>query len=158
MRVFVIRGFGTHWDSCGAKTDFDQVHRAHSASHGTAGGGEPQSGRGAGDIRACRFAPSSKPLRLSAISQCTTSTFSTNLVCKPKARKKRRTGPGAGEQKRLTAQYPMHVVSFDFQSDVTSCGRNIRFFDVIDEYTRSSRPGRSKPRTWSRCLRRRGPV
>jgi putative transposase len=60
------------------------------------------------------------------------------LVCKPKARKKRRTGPGAGEQKRLTAQYPMHVVSFDFQSDVTSCGRHIRFFNVIDEYTRTA--------------------
>jgi putative transposase len=61
------------------------------------------------------------------------------LTCKPRARKKRRTGPGAGEQKRrtgpgageqkrLTAQYPMHVVSFDFQSDVTSCGQHIRFF------------------------------
>ncbi len=60
------------------------------------------------------------------------------LTCKPKARKKRRTGPGAGEQKRLTAQYPMHVVSFDFQSDVTSCGRHIRFFNVIDEYTRTA--------------------
>ncbi len=60
------------------------------------------------------------------------------LTCKPKARKKRRTGPGAGEQKRLTAEYPMHVVSFDFQSDVTSCGRHIRFFNVIDEYTRTA--------------------
>jgi transposase InsO family protein len=60
------------------------------------------------------------------------------LVCKPKARKKRRAGPGAGEQKRLTAEYPMHVVSFDFQSDVTSCGRHIRFFNVIDEYTRTA--------------------
>lgn len=60
------------------------------------------------------------------------------LTCKSRARKKRRTGPGAGEQKRLTAQYPMHVVSFDFQSDVTSCGRHIRFFNVIDEYTRTA--------------------
>lgn len=60
------------------------------------------------------------------------------LVCKPTARKKRRAGPGAGEQKRLTAEYPMHVVSFDFQSDVTSCGRHIRFFNVIDEYTRTA--------------------
>ena len=32
----------------------------------------------------------------------------------------------------------MHVVSFDFQSDVTSCGRHIRFFNVIDEYTRTA--------------------
>ena len=58
------------------------------------------------------------------------------LTCKPKARKKRRTGPGAGDEKRLRAEYPMHAVSFDFQSDVTSCGRHIRFFNVIDEYTR----------------------
>lgn len=36
------------------------------------------------------------------------------LTCKPKARKKRRTGPGAGQEKRLTAQYPMHVLSFAF--------------------------------------------
>ena len=32
----------------------------------------------------------------------------------------------------------MHVVRFDFQSDVTSCGRHIHFFNVIDEYTRTS--------------------
>ena len=61
------------------------------------------------------------------------------LVCKPKGaeetpgRSRRR-----GSQKRLTAEYPMHVVSFDFQSDVTSCGRHIRFFNVIDEYTRTA--------------------
>ena len=60
------------------------------------------------------------------------------LVCKPKARKKRRTGPNAGAHDRLTAQYPMHVISFDFQSDVTTDGRHIRFFNVIDEYTRKS--------------------
>ena len=60
------------------------------------------------------------------------------LVCKPRVRKQRRTGPGAGEQKRLTAQYPLHVVSFDFQSDVISCGRHIRFLNVIDEYTRTA--------------------
>lgn len=60
------------------------------------------------------------------------------LTCKPKARKRRRTGPDAGGHKRLKAQYPMHVVSFDFQSDVTSCGRHVRFFNVIDEYTRTA--------------------
>lgn len=60
------------------------------------------------------------------------------LVCKPKRRKKRRTGPDAGEQKRLTATYPMRVLIFDFQSDVTSCGRHVRFFNVIDEYTRTA--------------------
>ncbi|GAA1133516.1 hypothetical protein GCM10009582_33870 [Arthrobacter flavus] len=63
---------------------------------------------------------------------------SEGLTCKPKARKRRRTGPGAGEQKRLKAEYPMHVISFDFQSDVTSCGRHVRFFNVIDEYTRTA--------------------
>ncbi len=60
------------------------------------------------------------------------------LVCKPKARKKRRLGPEAGQNNRLKAQYPMHVVSFDFQSDVTTCGRHVRFFNVIDEYTRTA--------------------
>lgn len=60
------------------------------------------------------------------------------LTCKPKARKKRRTGPDAGANDRLTAQYPMHVISFDFQSDSTTDGRHIRFFNVIDEYTRKS--------------------
>lgn len=60
------------------------------------------------------------------------------LVCKPRPKKKRRTGPDAGEQKRLKAEYPMHVISFDFPSDVTSCGRHIRFFNVIDEYTRTA--------------------
>lgn len=51
------------------------------------------------------------------------------LVCKPRRRKKHQTGPGTGKQKRLTAEHPMHVFSFDFQSDVTSCGRHIRFFN-----------------------------
>lgn len=60
------------------------------------------------------------------------------LMCKPKARKKRRTGPGAGAGQRLVAQYPMHVVSFDFQSDATADGRHVRFFNVIDEYTRKA--------------------
>lgn len=32
----------------------------------------------------------------------------------------------------------MHVLSFDFQSDVMSWGRHIRFFNVIDEYTRTA--------------------
>lgn len=32
----------------------------------------------------------------------------------------------------------MHVISFDFQSDVTTDGRHVRFFNVIDEYTRNA--------------------
>ena len=32
----------------------------------------------------------------------------------------------------------MHVLNFDFQSDVTSCASHIRFFNVIDEYTRTA--------------------
>lgn len=57
-------------------------------------------------------------------------------ACKPRRRKKRRTGPVAGEQKRLAAEYPMYVLSFGFQPDVTSCDRRFLFFNVIDEYTR----------------------
>lgn len=63
---------------------------------------------------------------------------SERFPCKPRTRKKRRSGPDTGEHKRLTAEYSMHVVSFDFQFDVTSCGRHIRFFNVIDEYTRTA--------------------
>lgn len=62
------------------------------------------------------------------------------LICEPKARKKRRTGPGVGEEKRLSAKYPMYVLSFDFQSDVTSCGWHVRFLNVIDEHTRTALP------------------
>jgi hypothetical protein len=47
-------------------------------------------------------------------------------VCADSGAKKRRIGPGAGEEKRLTAEYPMHALRFDFQSDVTTCGRHIR--------------------------------
>ena len=32
----------------------------------------------------------------------------------------------------------MHVVRFDFLSDVTSRGRYIRFFNAIDEYTHTA--------------------
>lgn len=32
----------------------------------------------------------------------------------------------------------MHVVSFDFQSYVTYCGRYIRFVNVVDEFTRTT--------------------
>jgi hypothetical protein len=34
-----------------------------------------------------------------------------------RARKKRRTGPCAGEQRRLTAEYPKQRGRLDFQSD-----------------------------------------
>lgn len=45
---------------------------------------------------------------------------------------------GAGEQKRLKAKYPMHVISFNFQTDTNSCGQYIRFFNGIDEYSRTA--------------------
>lgn len=32
----------------------------------------------------------------------------------------------------------MHVFSFGFQSDTTSCGRHIWFFNVIDEFARAA--------------------
>lgn len=65
------------------------------------------------------------------------------------ARKKRRTGPDAGEDQRLKAESSMHVVSFDSRSDVTSCGRHIRVFSVIVELLwSSSRAGPSLLPTW----------
>ncbi|SJM65655.1 Integrase [Arthrobacter rhombi] len=60
------------------------------------------------------------------------------LTCNPKARKKRRSRSCAGERKRLRAEYPMHVVSFDFHSDTISCGWHIRFFNVVDEFTQTA--------------------
>ena len=83
------------------------------------------------------------------------------LTCKSKRRKKRRTGPGTGEEKRLSARYPLHVLSFDFQSDGTSCGDHIQFFLRLDEYTRKALaivpPAPSLHPTSSRCWKASSP-
>lgn len=38
----------------------------------------------------------------------------------------------------LSAEYPMHILNFDFQFDLTSCGRHLRFFFHRGEYTRNA--------------------
>jgi putative transposase len=47
------------------------------------------------------------------------------LTCKPTTRKKRRSGPGAGEHKRLTAEYPMHVVTQSFDQHWRATRRHL---------------------------------
>ena len=53
-----------------------------------------------------------------------------------KTRKRRRIGPRAGD--RLTATHPDHVWALDFQVDVTADGRQIRFCNLVDEFTREA--------------------
>jgi putative transposase len=50
--------------------------------------------------------------------------------------KKRRVGPQRGD--RLVAVQPDQVWALDFQYDVTSDGRQLRFLNVIDEFTREA--------------------
>jgi transposase InsO family protein len=52
------------------------------------------------------------------------------------ARKKRRVGPG--RHQRLRAQRPDQMWALDFQVDVTAEGRQVRFLNVIDEFTREA--------------------
>jgi putative transposase len=62
----------------------------------------------------------------------------------PRVRKKRRAGPA--RHQRLRAVRPDQMWALDFQVDVTSNGRQVRFLNVVDEYTRqalATRAGRS---------------
>jgi putative transposase len=52
------------------------------------------------------------------------------------ARKKQRIGPQRGD--RLVAAAPDQVWALDFQVDVTSDGRQVRFCNVVDEFTREA--------------------
>lgn len=54
----------------------------------------------------------------------------------PRARKRRRVGPRAGD--RLAAARPDHVWAIDYQADVTADGRQIRFCNIVDEFTREA--------------------
>jgi len=54
----------------------------------------------------------------------------------PRARKRRRLGEQRGD--RIEAARPDHVWALDFQYDVTSDGRQLRFLNVIDEFTREA--------------------
>lgn len=60
------------------------------------------------------------------------------------ARKKRRIGEGRNQ--RLTAERPDQMWALDFQTDATVDGRQVRFLNIIDEFTRealATRPFRS---------------
>jgi putative transposase len=51
-------------------------------------------------------------------------------------RKKRRVGPG--RHQRMRATRPDQMWALDFQVDVTANGRQVRFLNIIDEYTRQA--------------------
>lgn len=53
-----------------------------------------------------------------------------------KVRKKQRIGPQRGD--RLAATRPDQVWALDFQVEVTSDGRQIRFCTIVDEFTRKA--------------------
>lgn len=53
-----------------------------------------------------------------------------------KTRKRRRVGPRAGD--RLTASRPDQVWAIDYQVDITADGRQIRFCNLVDEFTREA--------------------
>lgn len=55
-----------------------------------------------------------------------------------RARKRRRLGEGAGEQRRLRARHPNEVWAIDFMSDQTADGRMLRVLNVVDEFTREA--------------------
>jgi putative transposase len=55
-----------------------------------------------------------------------------------RARKRRRLGDGAGEQRWLRARRPNEVWAIDFMSDKTADGRMLRVLNVVDEFTREA--------------------
>ncbi|MCA1678824.1 MAG: integrase core domain-containing protein [Actinobacteria bacterium] len=56
-----------------------------------------------------------------------------------KARKRRRLGvsTAVGAQ-RLSATYPNHVWALDFQHDASTDGRELKFLNIVDEFTREA--------------------
>ena len=54
-------------------------------------------------------------------------------------RKRRRLGESTAEgAERLSATHPNHVWALDFQHDATSDGRELKFLNVVDEFTREA--------------------
>lgn len=47
---------------------------------------------------------------------------------------------GAGEQKSLIIQYPLHILGLDFQSAVPIRGDGARFYRVLEENMRTELP------------------
>jgi len=55
-----------------------------------------------------------------------------------KAKKRRRLGISTTAADRLRAERPNHVWALDFQHDATSDGRELKFLNVVDEFTREA--------------------
>jgi putative transposase len=55
-----------------------------------------------------------------------------------KAKKRRRLGESTTVADRLRAERPNHVWALDYQHDATSDGRELKFLNVIDEFTREA--------------------
>jgi putative transposase len=56
----------------------------------------------------------------------------------PKAKKRRRLGDSTVPADRLKAEYPDHVWALDYQHDATDDGRELKFLNVVDEFTREA--------------------
>ena len=55
-----------------------------------------------------------------------------------KAKKRRRLGESTTAADRLKAEYPNHVWALDYQHDATEDGRELKFLNVVDEFTREA--------------------
>jgi putative transposase len=55
-----------------------------------------------------------------------------------KATKRRRLGDSTVPVDRLKAEYPDHVWALDYQHDATEDGRELKFLNVVDEFTREA--------------------
>lgn len=55
-----------------------------------------------------------------------------------KAKKRRRPGTSTVPADRLKAEHPNHVWALDFQHDATDDGRELKFLNVVDEFTREA--------------------
>ena len=55
-----------------------------------------------------------------------------------KAKKRRRLGESTTAADRLKAEHPNHVWALDYQHDATDDGRELKFLNVVDEFTREA--------------------
>ncbi len=55
-----------------------------------------------------------------------------------KAKKRRRLGESTTAAERLKAEHPNHVWALDYQHDATADGRELKFLNVVDEFTREA--------------------
>lgn len=59
-----------------------------------------------------------------------------------RSRKRRRIGQSTVPAKRLSAEYPGHVLALDFEFDQTADGRMLKLLNVVDEFTREAHAAR----------------